>query len=102
MAKKNRTTLGLEIVEDLKEVRAHRAGEISLEGRVIEDMPANRVKAIRKKVARNTKDFEVRFGVPARTIEGWEQGRKIDIAGRVLLKVIEQDPKAVEEALSAA
>jgi putative transcriptional regulator len=40
--------------------------------------------------------------VPARTIEEWEQNKKIDVAGRVLLTVIEKDPEAVERALAAA
>jgi hypothetical protein len=39
--------------------------------------------------------------VPARTIEGWEQNKKIDVARRVLLTVIEKDPEAVERALAA-
>jgi putative transcriptional regulator len=95
-----RTALGLEIEAGLKEVVAHRQGKIGLEGRIVEPMTASRVKEIRKKVAKNTKEFEARFAVPARTIEGWEQGRAVDVAGRVLLRVIEKDPKAVERALS--
>jgi putative transcriptional regulator len=55
---------------------------------MIEDMPAARVKEIRKKVAKSPKEFERRFGVPARTLEGWEQNKKVDVAGRVLLKVV--------------
>jgi len=97
-----RTRLRLEIEAGLKEVLAHRRGKIRLKGRVIEEMPASRVKAIVRKVAKSPKDFERRFGVPARTIEGWEQNRKIDVAGRVLLTVIEKNPDAVEEALGAA
>ena len=97
-----RTALGLEIEAGLKEVLAHRQGKISLEGRVVEDMPAARVKAIVRKVAKNPKDFERKFGVPARTIEGWEQNKKIDVTGRVLLTVIERDPDAVEKALAVA
>jgi putative transcriptional regulator len=65
-------------------------------------MPAERVKAIRKGVAKTTKEFESRFGVPARTMEGWEQGRKLDVAGRILLTVIERNPDAVEKAVAEA
>lgn len=97
-----RTRLGLEIEAGLKEVLAHRQGKISLKGRVVEEMPAARVKAIVRKVAKNPKEFARRFGVPARTIEGWEQNKKIDVAGRVLLMVIEKNPEAVEEALAVA
>ena len=60
------------------------------------------MQAIRKAVAKSTKEFEQLFGIPARTIEGWEQGRKLDVAGRVLLQVIERDAAAVKRALKAA
>lgn len=96
-----RTKLGLEIEAGLKEVLAHRRGKVRLEGRTVEVMSAARVKAIVRKVAKSPKDFERKFGVPARTIEGWEQNKKIDVAGRVLLTVIEQNPKAVEDAVAA-
>ena len=52
-------------------------------------------------MAKTTKDFERRFGVPARTVKGEEQGRSIDVAARVLLTVIEKNPEAAESALSA-
>ena len=97
-----RTKLGLEIEAGLKEVVAHRQGKISLPGRVVETMSAARVKAIVRKVAKSPKDFERKFGVPARTIEGWEQNKKIDVAGRVLLTVIEKNPQAVEDAVAAS
>ena len=63
-------------------------------------MPAGRVKEIRRKVAKSPKAFERRFHIPARTLEGWEQGRRApDVAARVLLTAIEKDPEAVERAL---
>ena len=95
------TDFGRDLIASVKEALAHKRGEIALPTRVIELMPAARVKEIRKKVAKSPKEFERRFGVPARTLEGWEQGRKVDVAGRVLLRVIEKDPEGVERALSA-
>ena len=95
-----RTKLGLEIEAGLREAIAYRRGEIALETRVVEVMPATRVREIRKAVAKSPKEFERRFGVPARTLEGWEQGRKVDVAARVLLTVIEKNPEAVELALA--
>lgn len=63
-------------------------------------MTPGRVKRIRKIAAGDSlSDFEERFGLPARTVEGWEQGRKIDAAGRILLKIIESDPIAAERAI---
>src|SRR5665213_2174288 len=94
-----RTELGLEIESGLREAIAYQRGEVALETRMVEAMPAARVRQIRKTVAKSPKEFERRFGVPARTLEGWEQGRKVDVAARVLLTVIEKNPEAVELAL---
>jgi hypothetical protein len=33
-------------------------------------------------------------------VEGWEQGKAVDVAARVLLTVIEKDPEAGERALA--
>lgn len=98
---KKDTDFGRDLIAAAREALAHKRGKIALPTRVIEEMPAARVKAIRKKVAKSPKEFERRFGVPARTLEGWEQNKKVDVAGRVLLKVIEKDPEAVERALAS-
>ncbi len=94
-----RTKLGLAIEEGLREALAWKRGEIELATRIIEVMTPKRVKAIRKSVAKSPREFERRFGVPARTLEGWEQGKKVDVTARVLLTVIEKEPEAVERAL---
>ncbi len=93
-----RTALGRALEEGLKEAVAWKRGEVALETVNIEPMPAEQIKAIRKKVARSAKDFERRFGIPAATLNNWEQGRrKPDPANRLLLKVIEADPELVEK-----
>jgi putative transcriptional regulator len=52
------------------------------------------VKAIRKSVAKTSREFSRRFGIPVRTPEGWEQGRRQpDLVGSVLLRGIERNPK---------
>ena len=94
-----RTKFGLALEESLREALAYKRGEIELETRTIELMTPKRVKAIRKSVAKSPREFERRFGVPARTVEGWEQGKQVDVAARVLLTVIEKEPEAVERAL---
>jgi putative transcriptional regulator len=96
------TAFGRDLLAAAKEVLAHKWGQIALPSRTVEPMSAARVKEIRKKVAKSTKEFERRFCVPAHTIEGLEQNKTVDVAGRVLLRVIEKDPKAVERALSVA
>lgn len=95
-----RTEFGKNLEAALREVIAHKRGEIKLHVSHVDPMPATRVKAIRKSVAKSPREFERRFGVPARTLEGWEQGKKVDVAARVLLTVIEKNPKAVERALA--
>ena len=96
----DRTELGLKIEAGLREAIAHARGEIALESRVVNMMPPARVKAIRKRLAKSPKEFERRFGIPARTVEGWEQGRKVDATARVLLTIIDREPEAVERALA--
>ena len=99
-AAKSDTEFGRTLIGALKEVRAHLRGDIEFPTRVIEIMPPERIKRIRKNVAKSPRDFERRYGVPARTLEGWEQGRKVDVTARVLLTVIEREPEAVERALT--
>jgi putative transcriptional regulator len=98
---KKDTAFGRDLIAAAREALAHKRGKIALPTRVIDPMTPAHVKAIRRKVAKSPKEFERRFGVPARTLEGWEQNKKVDVAGRVLLMVIEKDPEAVERALSA-
>lgn len=96
----DRTPLGLEIEDALREAVAHRRGQVALESRHVDPMPPARIRQIRKALAKSPREFEQRFGIPARTVEGWEQGRKVDAAHRVLLMVLERSPEAVEAALS--
>lgn len=87
--------------EALQEVLAWKRGETALETVNIDPMPVDRIRAIRRKVARSTRHFETQFGIPAATMNNWEQGRrKPDPAARVLLQVIEQNPDAVRQVVS--
>ncbi len=96
----NATAFGRELIAGLKEAAAYKRGEIALPTREVDPMPPARIKAIRKATAKSARDFERRYHVPARTLEGWEQGRRRpDIAARILLAVIEKEPEAVERAL---
>ena len=81
---KDDTKFGADLIAAAREALAHKKGKVKLSSRVIEDMLPERVKAIRKKVARSTKDFEAKYGIPARTVEGWEQRKRIDVAGPIL------------------
>lgn len=97
-----RTELGLSLEEGLKEALARKRGEIALETVNLAPMPAERIRSIRKKVAKSAKEFERRFGIPTATVNNWEQGRRSpDPAGRLLLKVMDQYPEVVEKAARA-
>jgi putative transcriptional regulator len=93
-------TFGSRLIEGLEEALAWKRGEIALETVRISPMPAERVRAIRRKVAKTAKAFEQRFGIPAATLNNWEQGRREpDVTARLLLRVIEREPEMVERVL---
>ena len=102
MKTKKRTRLGRELEEAFKELAAYLRGEIEVESYEVpaDHLSPTRIKAIRRSVAASTKDFERQFGVPARTVEAYEQGRRRpDAAMEALLRVIEREPAAVRRAL---
>src|SRR6202047_3401944 len=70
--------IGDDLVEAFEEMAKHLRGEIELEAH---ELPRSvitpaQIKAIRSKVASSTKEFERLFGIPARTMESYEQGRR--------------------------
>ena len=96
-----RTNVGREVEEALGEVLAHVPGEVDLPCRIVDDPSAERILALRKRMNLGRREFADRFGLDARAVQDWEQGRRLpDRAARVLLTVIERDPKAVERALA--
>jgi putative transcriptional regulator len=95
--------VGDDLVEAFEEMARHLRGEIELEAH---DLPGKimtpaRIRAIRLKVASSTKEFERLFGIPARTMESYEQGRRnLDGAMRALLRIIDREPNAARRALT--
>jgi putative transcriptional regulator len=56
--------------------------------------------ALRQRLNLSQEAFAKSFGLPKRTIQDWEQGRRYpEGAARVLLKVIAHEPEAVKRAL---
>ena len=99
--KTERTDTGLEIEAALGEVLAHVRGETALACRIVDDPAAGRIVALRKRMKLSRQRFADRFGLDARAIQDWEQGRRVpDRAARVLLTVIDRDPEAVIRALT--
>jgi putative transcriptional regulator len=95
--------VGDDLVEAFEQMARHLRGEIELEAHELPEnnMPPAQIKAIRLKVAPSTKEFERLFGIPARTMESYEQGRRsLDGAMRALLRIIDREPKAACRALA--
>ena len=62
---------------------------------------AEHIRAVRKRMKLSRQKFADRFGLDARAVQDWEQGRRVpDRSARVLLTVIDRDPKAVVRVLS--
>jgi putative transcriptional regulator len=62
--------------------------------------PLPNVRRIREQMGLTQGEFAKRFGLSQRTVEQWEQGRALpDRPARILLAVIERDPRAVERVI---
>ena len=96
--------VGDDLVEAFQEMAAYLRGEIRAESYDLPDdvLTPQRVQAIRRRVARSTKEFERQFRISARTMEAYEQGRRRpDAAMQALLRIIEKEPGAVRRALAS-
>jgi putative transcriptional regulator len=72
------------------------------EGRVVHPPDHVDVFAIRRKLHMSQERFARRYGFSVWSVRNWEQGRRRpEGPARLLLRVIETDPKAVDKALSA-
>ena len=59
------------------------------------------VRDIRKKIGMTQDEFARHFGVSKRTVQDWEQGRRVPTgAARAFLTVIRKEPDAVRRALA--
>jgi putative transcriptional regulator len=67
--------------------------------RVIEHQAAD-IKAIRSGLQKSQAEFAMMIGVSKDTLQNWEQGRRRPVGpARALLKIAQENPKAVVEAL---
>ena len=87
-----------EISEGLKDAANHANGKKS---RVVVHTPeALNVRAIREKTGMSQERFCATFGISIGTLRHWEQGLRTPRGtARVLLKVVDQNPKAVIAAM---
>ncbi len=89
-----------EISAGLEDAIGHAKGKRS---NVVEHKPEPiDVKAIREKTGMSQQSFCATFGISIGTLRHWEQGLRTPRGpARVLLKVIQYDPKAIVEAIKA-
>jgi putative transcriptional regulator len=93
---------GDRILKAAREALAIASGEMT-EGFAVHRREPVDVKALRARLHLSQDEFARTFGLPKRTIQDWEQGRRSpEGPARVLLKVIEKEPEAVQRALEAA
>lgn len=95
---------GESIIAGLKDAIAYGQGDLSRGRAHIVQVPDMiDVKAIRKRLGLTQVEFARRFGFEISSVRNWEQGRRRpEGPARVLLKVIEKEPEAVQRALAAA
>lgn len=87
------------IMAGLKDAEAYLAG--AREGFVTHLIPEVDVRAIRAKVGGSRETFSNRFGLDTRAVQDWEQGRRTpDRSTRVLMLIIENEPKVVERVVN--
>jgi putative transcriptional regulator len=97
-------TLGQELIEAMEEVVAYQRGSRKLRERTVKVAPSSvDVASIRRRLQLSQRDFAHRFGFSVRAVQDWEQHlRTPERSARILLKVIETRPEAVEEVLEDA
>ncbi len=97
---KKMSRLGREILESLEELAAHKRGEkTDIIVYTFPKPPEVNVQAIRKKLAMTQEQF-TRFGFSLSAIRHWEAKRRTpEGAARLLLKIIERNPKLVLDTL---
>ncbi len=72
-------------------------------GMVIHIPPDSDAKLIRKNLGMSQSQFAKTFGFNLRTLQEWEQGRRVpDQSAKILLKVIAKEPQVVINAINAA
>lgn len=64
---------------------------------------AERVRSLRKRLGLSQSSFADNYGLPLRTVQNWEQGRrtKPDSSGNLLIGLIERDPEGMRIKISA-
>ncbi len=85
--------IGQEILDGIREIKAHQRGELTLNTREVSEPDA---RAIRQRMGLTQDAFAALLGVSTRTLEGWEQGRRHPRGPALaLLRVASNHPEAL-------
>ncbi len=89
-----------DLIQAAREMLAHHRGEIALPTRKV-TVPGNvDVVSVRKRLGYSQRQFADHFGFALSALKDWEQGRRTpERSTRILLMVIDTNPKVIEEAL---
>jgi len=88
--------IGQEILEGIRDIKAHKAGRKTLRVRTLREPAPPQV--IRAKLKLSQSAFAGLMGVSLRTVQDWEQGRrKPSGPAAALLRIAEQKPKVFTE-----
>ena len=91
--------LGESLIKGMEEALAFAKGEDN--GSVVHIPEEINVRRIRLKLNMSQNAFADYFGVSLRTLQDWEQGRRVPSGpSRNFLKVIDREPEAVHRALT--
>ena len=88
----NKRDTGQEILEGIQEIKAFKAGAVTLRTREIREPASPR--AIRGQLELSQTAFAGLMGVSPRTVQDWEQGRRVPSGpAKTLLRIAEQHPE---------
>jgi putative transcriptional regulator len=91
-SKMTKRDIGQEILEGIREIKAHKAGKISLRTHMFTEPAPPQV--IRAKLKLSQSAFAGLMGVSLRTVQDWEQGRRRPSGPAIaLLRIAEQKPE---------
>jgi len=94
--------IGKSIMKGMEEAVAFAKGANDT-GAIVHIPEVINVRRIRKKLNMSQNTFAEYFGVPVKTVQDWEQGRRVPSgASKNFLFVIDQEPEAVRRALTTA
>jgi putative transcriptional regulator len=96
MASQKKRDIGAEILEGLRDMKAHQRGQRKLRTHVIRPMTGADAKRIRERLDLSQTEFSMLLGVSLRTLQEWEQSRREPRGpAQALLRVADRHPEAL-------